>query len=164
MRALSRTRSGDSSPIRGALRNWLSRHPEIRTLAVFSPLPDEPDLTDVIRSHPDRVWVYPRVDGEGLVFHRVRDPGLDLRAGRFGILEPATGLEVIAPRRIDAFLCPGMAFDRRGGRLGRGRGFYDRVLALARPEALRVGVCFPDQIVADTHAEPHDMPMHELLL
>ena len=54
-------------------------------------------------------------------------------------------------------LVPGLAFDLRGGRLGRGRGYYDRFLAGAT--GLRVGVCFEDQIVADVPLEPHDLRM-----
>lgn len=164
MRTLARGRTGDSSSVRLALGSWLARNPGIVTLSVFSPLPDEPDLTDVVLAHPERSWVYPRVEGDLLVFHRVVDPASGLRPGRFGIPEPSIDLEVIEPWDIDAFLCPGMAFDRRGGRLGRGRGFYDRILAKARPDALRLGVCFPDQVVADIHGEPHDIRMHELLV
>lgn len=163
MRGLSRSRSGDSSTPCDALRNWLAEHPEILTLSVFSPLPDEPDLTEIVRSHTSRIWTYPRVTGDTLEFHRVRDPDHELQPGRFGIREPLPGSTSVAPETIDAFLCPGMAFDLRGGRLGRGKGYYDRILSRARPDALRIGICFPDQIVADTFSEPHDVAMHRVL-
>ena len=67
------------------------------------------------------------------------------------------------PGGIDVFLCPGLAFDLRGGRLGRGRGFYDRALALTGPGAYRIGICFSWQIVEDVHCEPHDVPMDEVI-
>lgn len=163
MRELSRSRHGDSSLTCHALRRWLREHPEIRTLSVFSPLPDEPDLTPVVRSETCRIWTYPKVVGDGLEFHRIRDPDLELHCGRFGILEPMPGSEPVPPENIDAFLCPGLAFSPQGGRLGRGKGYYDRILSRARGDALRIGICFPDQIVPDTFSETHDVPMHAVL-
>ena len=50
-----------------------------------------------------------------------------------------------------------------GGRLGRGRGFYDRMLAKARPDALKLGICFEIQLVADTFPEPHDVRMDHVI-
>ena len=83
--------------------------------------------------------------------------------GAFGVREPSPDMPVIPLDQIDAFLCPGLAFDPRGGRLGRGRGFYDRMLAGARPDALRIGVCFPWQIVPDVFPEAHDVFMDGIL-
>jgi 5-formyltetrahydrofolate cyclo-ligase len=138
----------------------LSARPELRTIAVFSALPGEPDLTELTcLPRPGLRWVYPRVDGEHLTFHIVADPAQDLIPGAFGILEPAPGLTEVQPSEIDAFFCPGLAFDPQGGRLGRGRGFYDRLLAQARPAALKIGVCFAHQLVPNTHSEPHDIAM-----
>jgi 5-formyltetrahydrofolate cyclo-ligase len=79
-------------------------------------------------------------------------------------LEPLPCLPELPVARIDAFFCPGLAFDSHGGRLGRGRGFYDRMLAQARPDALKVGVCFPRQLVSDTCPEAHDVRMDELVV
>lgn len=149
----------DSRAVGAALDRWLVGHPELRTIAVFAALPGEVDLTELIARHPECRWAYPRVVGATLVFHGVRDPAADLTSGAFGIREPAPTMAVIPLAEIDAFLCPGLAFDAQGGRLGRGRGFYDRVLAGARPAALKVGVCFARQIVATTFPEAHDVPM-----
>lgn len=146
-----------------AVARWLDRHPALRTIATFSALPGEPDLSDLPRLHRDRRWVYPRVVGDALVFHIVENPATDLERGTFGILEPSPALAVVPVDAIDAFLCPGLAFDGRGGRLGRGKGFYDRMLSTARPNALKVGVCFSDQIVPDTFPEGHDIPMDEII-
>ena len=138
-----------------ALAQWLIAHPALRTIAIYSPLPGEVDLSILLQQRPDLHWVYPRVRGESLTFHS----GGNLLPGSFGILEPAEGSPEIAVCDIDAFICPGLAFDPRGGRLGRGRGFYDRVLANARNDALKIGVCFDSQIVPDTFAEAHDVHM-----
>lgn len=159
MRALVRAKPLDSAPVCAALDHWLATHPDLRQIAVFVALPGEVDLAASITRHPDRCWLYPRVTGEWLTFHAVTDPLAQLNPGAFGILEPSPALPAVAVEQIDAFLCPGLAFDPNGGRLGRGRGFYDRMLARGRSTAVKVGVCFSYQIVPDTCQEPHDMPM-----
>lgn len=159
MRRISRSRVHDSKPVCDAVYHWLAGHPDLQTIAVFSALPGEPDLAELVALHPDHRWVYPKVSGHHLTFHAVENPASELAPGAFRILEPVPGLAEIAITEIDAFLCPGLAFDPRGGRLGRGRGFYDRMLAQARPDALRIGVCFPHQLVPDTFPEAHDIHM-----
>jgi 5-formyltetrahydrofolate cyclo-ligase len=163
MRALAGSAATDSSHARAALAEWLDHHPERRTIAVFSALPGEVDLSELTAGRPDRRWVYPKVRGEELSLHAIRDPEAELVPGAFGIREPRPDLTSIPLEMIDAFLCPGLAFDRRGGRLGRGKGFYDRLLENARTDALKIGVCFPWQIVDDTFAEPHDIAMDAVL-
>jgi len=153
------TEPPDSQAQRVALQRWLGQHPELRVIAVFAALPGEVDLAELVVSHPQCCWVYPRVTGSSLVFHVVENPRVQLVAGAFGIHEPASHLAEIPLERIDAFLCPGLGFDPHGGRLGRGHGYYDRMLAGARADALKVGVCFPYQKVADTFAQAHDVRM-----
>jgi 5-formyltetrahydrofolate cyclo-ligase len=164
MRQLARTAFGDSQAVVTALTRWLAAHPTVRTISVFAALPDEPDLADFVVQNPDRCWLYPKIDGDSLHFHAVKNPYRDLQPGAFGIQEPLPCLPEIPVDRIDAFFCPGLAFDGHGGRLGRGRGFYDRMLAQARPDALKVGVCFPRQLVSDTFPEAHDVRMDELVV
>ncbi len=149
----------DSTAACAALDQWLLAHPALRTIAVYSPLPGEVDLSPAILARPDLTWVYPRIIGQHLTFHT----GGNLLPGSYRILEPTADCPQVPVQEIDAFLCPGLAFDTHGGRLGRGRGFYDRLLAQARPDALKIGVCFPFQIVPDTFAESHDIAMDEVL-
>lgn len=163
MRRVSHGGAGDSRRVCDAAVRWLEERPALRTIAVFSSLPGEPDLSDLPVRLLERRFVYPKVVGDHLTFHAVANPDLDLAPGAFGIREPIPSLPEVPALEIDAFLCPGIAFDPRGGRLGRGRGFYDRLLAQARPDALKVGVCFPSQIVPDTFMEPHDIPMDAVL-
>ena len=163
MRQLARREPGDSAALLTAVARWLEAHPAVRTIAVFAALPDEPDLAGIVMQNPDRCWVYPKIDGDFLRFQAVEDPARDLAKGAFGICEPLPNMPEIPVERIDAFLCPGLAFDPRGGRLGRGRGFYDRMLAQARPDALKIGLCFPRQIVPDTFCEAHDIRMDGLI-
>ncbi len=155
MRQIIRELDANSLKVNDALDHWLLDHPMLRTIAVFSPLPGEVNLTNLIKSRPEQNWVYPKVRGEELAFHRATN----LLPGAFGILEPSEESPEIPITEIDAFICPGLAFDQNGGRLGRGRGFYDRILAKARKDALKIGVCFPEQMVPSTFPEAHDVQM-----
>jgi 5-formyltetrahydrofolate cyclo-ligase len=163
MRRMLRVAAADPQPICEAIFHWLSSRPTLQTIAVFAALPGEVDLTELVACHPGHRWVYPRIDANDLRFHAVQNPALELISGAFGVREPSSALPEIPIHQIDAFLCPGLAFDIRGGRLGRGRGFYDRVLADARPDAEKIGVCFHSQIVPDTFSEAHDIHMDDVL-
>lgn len=163
MRRMPCANPADSARIRPALDAWLSAHPGLRAIAVFAALPGEVDLTEFTARHPERRWVWPRVEGDDLRFHHVANPAEQLAPGAFGVMEPPPETPLVPVGEIDAFLCPGLAFDARGGRLGRGRGYYDRLLAMARPDALKIGVCFPWQIVPDTFPETHDVLMDQVI-
>ena len=164
MRRISHGQAQDSTAVCNAVAHWLAARTNLKTIAVFSALRGEVDLADLVANHPDRTWVYPKVAGEFLTFHPVKNPALELVTGAFGILEPiATPAAVVPIDQIDAFFCPGIAFSRDGGRLGRGRGFYDRMLAQARPDALKIGVCFANQLVPDTFSQVHDIQMDTVI-
>ena len=79
-----------------------------------------------------------------------------LRPGVLGILRPQIPKTVDAP--VSLVLVPGLAFTRRGDRLGYGGGYYDRWLA-EHPEALRVGICLDFQILPSLPTEAHDIGM-----
>jgi 5-formyltetrahydrofolate cyclo-ligase len=155
MRRALRNPPYDSAAACNALNAWLVGQTPQLTLASFAALPGEVDLSSCVAAHPQIRWVFPRVCGTELHFHQ----SSDFSVGAFGILEPSAVAPRIALDAIDAFLCPGLAFSGCGGRLGRGRGFYDRALSQARGGAVKIGVCFPFQIVANTFSEPHDVRM-----
>jgi 5-formyltetrahydrofolate cyclo-ligase len=163
MRVRLRENVGDSTALRDAIARWLSMHPECRTVAIFAALPGEPDLLPLVKLHPERRWVLPNVQGDALSFHEVADPEIELITGAFNIREPRADTALIPIQEIDVFFCPGLAFDLLGNRLGRGRGFYDRMLEMARRDSHKLGVCFPFQLVADTYPEPHDIRMDGLI-
>ncbi len=81
----------------------------------------------------------------------------DLAPGRFGIPEPRAGLPLVEPAAFDVVIVPGSAFDRGGGRMGYGGGFYDTFLARMRADACRIGICFDLQVVDRVPREPHDL-------
>jgi 5-formyltetrahydrofolate cyclo-ligase len=86
-------------------------------------------------------------------------PGDDLAPTTYGPKEPGRRVPV-DPGEVDLVVTPGLAFDRRGRRLGYGGGYYDRYLARLRPDAARVGIAFSLQIVDEVPAGPADQPVH----
>ena len=103
----------------------------------------------------------PRVVGDQLELRRVR--ALDeLDRGAFGLWEPdPQRAPRVAAERVDLFLLPGLAFDRRGGRLGMGRGFYDRLLR--ELNAPRIGLAYELQLLEATPVDAHDARMHKVV-
>ena len=91
----------------------------------------------------------------------IKDLHGDTQPGRFGIREPASACEALAFDRLDLVLVPGVAFDLAGRRLGRGRGFYDRLLDAVR--GTKCGVAFDEQIVSAVPAGPQDVQVDCLL-
>ena len=147
-----------SNAICKQLAGILETH-EACCIAAFCALPDEPSLSELIFSQMAHRWGLPRVTGDELVFHHIDDPD-QLRPGAFGIAEPSPERPVIPIDEIDVFLCPGLGFDEQGIRLGRGKGYYDRALSRAKGGALKIGVSFPEQVVARLPSDAHDIPMH----
>ena len=91
----------------------------------------------------------------------VEDPARDLRDGAYGILEPRDGLPLGDPSALDLILVPGRAFDPGGGRLGRGKGYYDGFLSRLRPARAdgpyKLGVGFACQLVESVPMQVRDV-------
>ncbi len=87
-----------------------------------------------------------------------------LKVQRHGVSEPALG-EAVDAASLSAILVPGLCFDRRGGRLGRGAGFYDRFLSgiPAGSSVLLIGVCFELQLVESVPMEVHDRRVERVM-
>jgi len=92
---------------------------------------------------------------------QITDPGRDCARGKFGIAEPSANCPTFPLNRLDLVLAPGVGFDSAGHRLGRGGGYYDRLLA--RVSGVKCGVAFDEQLVHQIPAEPHDIQMNFLL-
>ncbi len=92
----------------------------------------------------------------------------ELTAGTWGILEPKVELRRRAERKIDAarldlVVVPGVAFDRRGGRLGHGKGYYDKLLRQVPPDTARVALAFECQLFPEIPMQPHDVYMDKII-
>jgi len=88
----------------------------------------------------------------------------ELVEGAYKILEPKEELRrlptrQVRPEELDLVVVPGTAFDPRGGRMGQGKGYYDRLLAGARPDAPLVGLAFECQVFDEIPVAPHDVYM-----
>jgi 5-formyltetrahydrofolate cyclo-ligase len=122
---------------------------------------EEIDTRPMLASALDRglIVACPRVDAaaQRLRLCRVSDPARDLVPGMLGIPEPSADCPELSPEAIDWVLVPGLAFDPRGYRLGRGGGYYDRLLPKLRPDAPRWALAFDAQWVDALPVEPHDM-------
>src|SRR6476620_6223823 len=92
----------------------------------------------------------------------------ELVEGAYKILEPKDELrrlpaKVVQPEELDLVMVPGTAFDPHGGRMGQGKGYYDRLLANARPNAPLVGMAFDCQVFEEIPVSPHDVFMDLVL-
>ncbi len=70
---------------------------------------------------------------------------------------------MIAPENLDVILVPGLAFDRLGGRIGHGKGYYDRLLAQVDPRTALISPAFECQIVEKCPMESHDCRVHVIV-
>ena len=92
----------------------------------------------------------------------------ELAIGYYGLLEPRSELRALPGKRIaiqqvDLVMTPGVAFDRQGGRLGHGKGFYDRLLARARPDTPRIAVAFECQLFPQVPMADYDVPVDKVV-
>ena len=134
-------------------------------VAVYRAKGSEVDTARIDDFARTRGWIvaYPRVIARTRVlgFHAVAPDEL-ARSG-VGLHEPSADAPAVALDAIAAFVGPGLAFDRAGGRLGWGRGHYDATFAAASPGALRVGLAFERQLVEHVAREAHDEALHIII-
>ncbi len=144
-----------------ALRHLEARLPAgCGTVGLYATFGSELDTTPLFTGLRGRglVVCYPRCAGQRLLFVPATDLA-SLASGAYGIPEPPG--EPLALERLDAVIVPGLAFDRRGGRLGYGGGYYDRTLASLG--ACRIGLGFSMQIVDLLPADGHDVPLDAIV-
>jgi 5-formyltetrahydrofolate cyclo-ligase len=131
----------------------------------YAPLPDEVNVWPLIGDAlaAGKTVALPRFDeatGQ-YVACEIQNVVRDLQEGQFGIHEPGAHCLAVHPNRLDLVLVPGVAFDLQGRRLGRGKGFYDQMLASVR--GTTCGVAFDEQIVDTIPVEPHDVHLNCIL-
>ena len=127
------------------------------SILFFAPLPDELDVWPLLEKLlKKKICALPAFDEatQSYSARRVTVLETDIFTGKFGVSEPLPGCETIALNRFDLILVPGAAFDVAGNRLGRGRGFYDRILAAA--SGVKCGVAYDFQLLASIPTEAHD--------
>lgn len=141
----------------------LEAHPRFagaRTVLLYHALPDEVQTRPLIEQWCTRKRILlPVVQADRLEL-RLYTPHTLLRPGPFGIGEP-DGQAWTDYEAIDLAVVPGMAFDGHGSRLGRGKGYYDRLLP--QLAAYKIGICFGFQLVSNLPVTPADVAMDEVL-
>jgi 5-formyltetrahydrofolate cyclo-ligase len=142
---------------------------DARSLLVFLTFGTEISTSNIIGEavKGGKAVYVPAVTGDLLEFRRIVSPDQPLDTGVLGIREPGTDAPVWSlsgspgPTLV---LVPGLGFDTAGGRLGRGRGYYDRFIASVRRDAGEAGECpplfaglgFREQVLPDLPMEDHD--------
>jgi 5-formyltetrahydrofolate cyclo-ligase len=165
LKAMSAEQRATASAHACALLEKQSVWERAKLLFFYAPLPSELDLWPLLRDSlaAGKTVALPRFDAatQRYVACQITDAARDLQDGQFGIREPAGDCIAVPPNRLDLVLVPGVAFDVHGRRLGRGKGFYDQLLASVR--GTTCGVAFDEQIVDAVPVEPHDVHLNCIL-
>ena len=127
-----------------------------QVVLLYDALPGEVDLSMLVDAAGRRTVALPVVVGRGQPL-LLREWG-NFSRGPFGIREPDARSPTVDPASVDLVVVPGLAFDRRGGRLGQGGGFYDRTLR--GMTAVRLAVAYSPQVLPEVPMAAHDVRMH----
>lgn len=142
--------------VQAGLRTFLGPAPGL--VGAYEALPGEVDLTGALIDL-DATVALARIDGDTVSWHVDDGTG---EVHPHGMRQPLADAPVVAPAEIDVLLVPGRLFDRRGIRLGRGGGHYDRLLPHLRPGVPAIGVTVEERVVPRLPTERHDAPMTHL--
>jgi len=141
------------------------------TIAAYMPMKNEVDLSALFTECTDKQLCFPRYNAEnsehsplyemagvpGAVFSDLNKAMNCFTTGKYGILEPEKQAPVIPAEKIDLWLIPGVGFDSEGNRLGRGGGFYDRLLKNA--SGIKIGIGYDIQLIKNVPCGEHDQRM-----
>ncbi|MCV7411448.1 5-formyltetrahydrofolate cyclo-ligase [Mycobacterium florentinum] len=140
------------------------------TVCAYVPVGTEPGsvaMLDMLLRHSRRVLLpvaRTTADGAPMPLRWAEYRPGELVRGRWGLLEPPEPwLSESALAEAEMVVVPALAVDRRGARLGRGRGYYDRSLAARNPQARLVAVVRDEEFVDELPADPHDVPMTHVI-
>lgn len=139
-----------------------------RTVMFFVSRPDEPDTMGMMRDalRAGKRVAVPVVDvgRRKMAVSEISSLKGTLERGPYGILQPKkTAYKKISVRGVDLVLVPGVAFTRRGGRLGRGGGYYDRFLRTIPKRVPSIGLAFKAQVLRSLPAFSHDIPVTKII-
>ena len=138
---------------------------EAGIIHIFLPILDEPETRKIIEfswKSGKQIVVPCVLPNKPELFHSRLNSFEDLRPGALGVLEPSPERRIaFTPERFDLVIVPGVAFDRLGGRLGYGKGYYDRFLD--QTLAFRLALAFEFQLLQSIPTETHDIPMDGIL-
>ncbi|MCR4769247.1 MAG: 5-formyltetrahydrofolate cyclo-ligase [Bacteroidaceae bacterium] len=135
---------------------WINAH----RVLIYSSLWDEVDTSLLLQKYiNEKSIILPTVIGDSLELHEYVSPNTTI-IGAYGITE-STGPIVTDYNSIELAIIPGRAFTPDGCRLGRGKGYYDRLLSLLH--CPKIGICFPFQILENIPVDPHDIKVDKVI-
>ena len=136
-----------------------------KVIFFYAPLPNELDIWPLVSEAlmANKIVTLPGFEPEAnsYIARQIENLETDLQRGQFGILEPKPSCHEVLLNRLDFTLVPGVGFDLMGRRLGRGKGFYDRLLG--QISGTTCGVGFDEQVVEAIPTEPHDVCLNCIL-
>ena len=137
------------------------KEPVVKQLGISVQTSGEPSLLGLSRRVDDRQGiVQPEITSEASNF---RNEELGINSSVTDPVNHSVPELVEGPEHFDFVLVPGVAFSPNGYRLGRGKGYYDKFLS-KYSNLFTVGVCFREQFYLDIPTEPHDIPMHKVIV
>ena len=146
--------------MRAHLEQWLSAHP-VRSVFLYKPFRNEPDLTAVIGSNSNLIYALPVVLSSTQMEFFFVDATTTFTANRWGILEPDTREKISHMDENTLVVIPAVAADVNGYRLGYGAGFYDRYLAQSK--ATHMIAVYSEFVLETVPHETHDIKAHYIL-
>lgn len=144
-----------------AARHVVAHVPPGATIALYQAAGDEidPAALAAMLAAAGRRLALPHIAGDRTTMRFLEwTAGDPLRPGAFGLRQPHDAAAPLAP---DVILTPLLGFDRAGGRIGQGKGFYDRAFA-SLPGARRIGYAWSVQQIAQVPIDPWDVPLHAI--
>ncbi len=155
------TRAVFSRRIVDSIMRWIQRE-GFDAVMLYLSMRSEVETDGLLEGllHAGKQVSAPVVDTERdcLIPRRIQSEKTDLVPHRYGMLEPSSACPIFPIAELQLIVVPGIAFDRKGYRLGYGKGFYDRFLANC-PHAIPIGLAYQIQVVEDTFPETWDVPV-----
>jgi 5-formyltetrahydrofolate cyclo-ligase len=138
--------------------DFINKYHDVRLIGIYLPLAGEIDLSSLVTQFSDRKFAIPKIEDTDIYFtnYQTGDP-LQLNKQFPRYYEPVSNIEAIP----EVIFVPGIAFDIKGYRLGRGKGHYDRYLA--KHNITRIGITLSTNLLLDLPKEPHDFKMDYII-
>ena len=167
--ALSKTEKAQASSRIFEAVSLLSAYRKAASVMLYASTPSEVDtaplMKDVLRRGLTLWLPWCQMEDLGLVPVKVRDLEKDLVTGSYGIRSPQEPVNKTIPEDFhpSIIFVPGVVFDKKGNRIGRGLGYYDKFLAGSSPGALKIGLAFDCQVVSSVPTEDFDQRLDQVI-